>query len=104
MKRAGTEMPARNSYSWVRASSPRWISAAEAVVPPMSKATRSASPMAAPEPLGADRARRRGPEEMKKTGFARATAAAREPAVGVADQERRRDARARAAASSSRAR
>ena len=103
MKRAGTEMPARNSYSWVRASSPRWISAAEAVVPPMSKATRSASPIACPS-RSAPTAPAARPEEMKKTGFARATAAALKPAVGVADEERRRDARAREAASSSRAR
>ena len=78
MKRAGTEMPARNSYSWVRASSPRWISAAEAVVPPMSKATRFASPTARPS-RSAPTAPEDRPDEMKKTGFSRATAAAESP-------------------------
>jgi hypothetical protein len=38
MKREEVEMPSRNSYSCVRTKAPSSISAALAVVPPMSKA------------------------------------------------------------------
>ena len=78
MKRDGTDMPARNSYSCVRASTPRWISAAEAVVPPMSKATRLSSFVAAPS-RSAPTAPDERPEEMKNTGFCCATLAEESP-------------------------
>ncbi len=78
MKRLGVLMPARNSYSLVRATAPPWISEALAVVPPMSKAMRSGQPEATPS-RAAPTTPAAGPEPMKKAGFSAASAARAQP-------------------------
>ena len=57
----------------------------------MSKATRLGSPIALPRRRRPRRPAAR-PEEMKNTGFACATCAGDEAAIGVADEQRRGDA------------